>query len=415
MNDKIETLRGVALSTLKPSKRDLDYGMGLHREALVCDAYSFSPNGAPDAGRLVKELEQGIPLGEVEFRRHGRSTLGPLENEEERAEVADVWREAGVNCLVQNAGGAGPDLSRILRRLAHFAHLTDRAPDLVRKGVSPDDIEEAARQGIPCLYFSANGVPLAQEWQNTEAERRFIRVFFQLGTRIMHLTYNRANMIGAGCGEAVDAGLTDFGQSVVKEMNRAGVIVDVAHSGWQTSLDAAGTSSVPMVASHSAFCGLYEHYRGKPDEVVRAIADTGGYVGVCCIPKFLGGTFDIAALVDHLEYGARTFGADHVAIGTDMGYSTRRYDAEIRRYLDVKEKLPNSSFDGLWPPHEAASQPVSPEEMQRRKDSLAWTNWPLFTVGLVQRGLPDEDIRKIIGKNVLRVARDAWNAREPLE
>ena len=78
-------------------------------------------------------------------------------------------------------------------------------------------------------------MPLPQEWESVRDELRLIRIFHQLGIRMMHLTYNRRNPIGDGAGEPHDGGLSDFGHAAIAEMNRVGVIVDVAHSGWKTA------------------------------------------------------------------------------------------------------------------------------------------------------------------------------------
>ena len=218
---------------------------------------------------------------------------------------------------------------------------------------------------------------------------------------MMHLTYQRRNMIGDGCGEASDGGLSDFGRAVVAEMNRVGVIVDVAHSGWKTSLDAAKTSQKPMVASHTVCAALNEHIRSKPDEVIKAIVDTGGMVGICCIPSFLGGTGDIAAMMDHIDHVVRKFGPDHVGIGTDVAYTSRNSAAENKK-IPPRHKA-RAEFRSLWPDG-SLTAPATAHPKARQ--SMAWTNWPLFTVGMVQRGYSDEDIRKILGGNMLRVARD---------
>jgi membrane dipeptidase len=255
----------------------------------------------------------------------------------------------------------------------------------------------AKKQGRQCLYFSGNGVPLTQAWVSVEDELRYVRVFFQLGIRMMHVTYNRRNMLGDGCAEPANGGLSDFGRAAVAEMNRVGVIVDVAHSGWQTSLEAAKTSRRPMVASHSGCAAVNRHIRTKPDEVIRAIADTGGLIGICLIPSFLGRGGDISALLDHIDHVAKRFGTDHVAIGTDVAYSSRNAEAENKKI--PRQRRGRTRFAALWPP--GALTPASP----RQTRSLAWTNWPLITVGLVQRGYSDSDIQKILGGNMLRVAR----------
>src|SRR5665648_687619 len=90
--------------------------------------------------------------------------------------------------------------------LTRFTYSTDMMEDFIRKAVTPDDIILAKKENRHALYFSGNGVPIPQDWVSVEEELRFIRVFFQLGIRMMHLTYNRRNMIGDGCGEPGNAG-----------------------------------------------------------------------------------------------------------------------------------------------------------------------------------------------------------------
>jgi membrane dipeptidase len=232
-------------------------------------------------------------------------------------------------------------------------------------------------------------------------ELRHIRLFHELGIRMMHLTYNRRNPLGDGCGEPSDGGMSDFGRAAIAEMNRVGVIVDVAHSGWRTSLEAAKASAKPMMASHTVAGALNRHIRSKPDEVIRAICDTGGLVGVCCISNFLGGSCDIAAMMDHLDYIVKKFGPDHVAIGTDIAYQSRNEEAERAKIPKREAKVPvglgATRWEALWPPGSLGGG--KPESTS----GLAWTNWPLFTVGLHQRGHTDETIRKILGQNMLRV------------
>ena len=318
----------------------------------------------------------------------------------ERAEFIQAWKAAGVTCIFQNAGEEGQDPLRLVKRLAHFTYLTDMMPEIVSKAAVPDDIVAAKKAKRHCLYFSGNGVPLTQSWLSVEDELRFVIIFFQLGIRMMHLTYQRRNMIGDGCGETNDGGLSDFGRAVVAEMNRVGVIVDVAHSGWKTSLDGAKASQRPMVASHTTCAGLHSHIRSKPDEVIRAIVDTGGLIGICSIGSFLGGKGDIQALLDHIDYAAKKFGADHVSIATDTAYTSRNSAAEYKKIPRRAKQRPE--FRSLWP---ANALTLDPPQTAKARQSLAWTNWPLFTVGLVQRGYSDEQIQKILGGNVLRVAR----------
>lgn len=397
-NDRIERDRAVALDILKPSARDLEYGLGLHRESLVFDSYGFSPRAAVDGAAVRALVEEGASEIELQDQREDMTMTRAAVDEREREEFVRAWNAAGMTCIFQNCGEESSDPLRLIKRLARFTYLTDHLNGVLRRAVTPADVERAHADGMGCLYFTGNGVPLTQQWVSVEDELRYVRIFFQLGIRMMHVTYNRRNRLGDGCAEIANGGLSDFGRAAIAEMNRVGVIVDVAHSGWRTSHEAARRSAKPMVASHTTCGGIYPHIRSKPDEVIRAIADTGGYVGICSIPRFLRGSGDIAALLDHVDYAVKKLGAEHVAIGTDVAYRSQ-HSAEENRQV-TKPGPRRTRFAALWPDDNF-------EETPRMTSSLAWTNWPLFTVGLVARGYRDEDIRKIVGGNVLRVARAA--------
>lgn len=402
-DERIGRARAAALDLLKPSRKDLEHGLELHAQSIVMDAYGFAPVFAWDADALRAARDAGA--GEVELEdlcENMEMTRGATDAAERRL-FLDAWDAAGVTCIFQNAGQEGMEIPRLLKRLAHFTYLTDMIRDDVRRAAVPEDIEAAKKDGGRCLYFMINGVPLPLVFQSVEEELKYVEIFFQLGARMAHLTYNRRNLIGDGCGEQSDGGLSDFGRAAIAEMNRVGMIVDVAHSGWRTSLEAARASARPMCASHTVACALNEHMRGKPDDVIRAIADTDGFVGICAIQEFLGRTGDIVAMLDHIDYVAKTFGADHVAIGTDRPYRPPHFDSE-----QEKAGLPPTlrhPWRHLWPEGCMARKPQWDEPGSRL--SIEWTNWPMLTVGLVQRGYTDDDVRKIVAGNVLRVAKAA--------
>lgn len=409
VNEKIQKARDVALSVLKPSQRDLEHGLELHANSLVFESYGFAPRAAVDGDAFRAAIEAGASDTELADLREEMSMTRSATNAAERKEFLEAFRAAGVTCIFQNAGEEGNDPLRLMKRLARFTFKTDLMRDELFKAVKPDDIVAAKKQNKLCLYFTTNGVPLRQQWNSVRDELGFIRIFHQLGIRMMHVTYNRRNPLGDGCGEPNDGGLSDFGRAAIEEMNRVGVIADVAHSGWRTSLEAAKASKKPMVASHTTAATLYKHFRGKPDEVIRAICDTGGLVGVCCIPRFLGGAGDIAVFLNHIEYLVKKFGAEHVAIGMDVAYTSRNEEAERKKVPKRSDgrsglSLPSARWEHLWPADSGKSASHAAE-------SLAWTNWPLFTVGMVQRGFKEDNIRKILGENMLRVARAAWETR----
>ena len=397
-NDVIQKHRRAALAVLKPTPAQLDRGLKLHAEALVFDTYGFAPRCAVDGVALAKLAAENASAIEIKDARERMMMTRCVDNAAEREEFQQAWKAAGVTCIFQNAGEEGQAPMRLIKRLANFTYVTDHLKGFLNKAATPADITAAKKAERHCLYFTGNGVPLTQQWISVPDEMRYLMVFKNLGMRMLHLTYNRRNMIGDGCAEPGNAGLSDFGKSVVKEMNRLGVIPDCAHSGWQTSLEAAQVSGKPVLASHSCAADLHKHIRGKPDKVLKAIADTGGLTGIACIPSFLGNPGDINAFLNHIDHVIKTTNINHVGIGSDVAYMSRNQAAEAAKI----PKLPRTrtAWRYFWPAGSLRPQPQA-------RLSIAWTNWPLFTVGLVQRGYKDDEIQKIIGGNMLRVCHDS--------
>jgi membrane dipeptidase len=403
MTEQMKRNYDVALNILKPTKAQLEHGLELHRSSLVWEPYGFMPRAAVDGAAIAAAINDGASALELQDMREDMSMSRFVTNERERKEFENAWEASGVTCVGQNSGEEGNAVEVLLKRLSRFTWSTDMMREFVCKAVTPDDIVLAKKENRHALYLTGNGVPLPQNWTSPEEELRYIRVFFQLGIRMMHLTYNRRNMIGDGCGEPSNGGLSDFGRMVVKEMNRIGVMVDVSHSGWQTSLEAAKVSDKPVIASHSVAASINKVIRSKPDNVIKALCDSGGYIGICVIPRFLGGTGDIAALMKHIDYVVKKFGTDRTAIATDVAYSSQFGGEESKKLRELAKRTSpgtRTRWEALWPSEPFDAKP----EMEQ---STAWTNFPLFTVGMVQMGYSDFDIQKILGGNALRVARAA--------
>ena len=228
LNPTIQDARNVALSILKPSEKELQRGLELHAASMVFDTYGFSPRAAIDGDRMKTLVEAGASDIEVKDLSEQMTMTRYVTDPIEQAEYLSAWRSSGVTCIFQNAGEEGQDPLRLLKRLSNFTYATDMLKDYVAKAAVPDDITAAKEEGRHCLYFTGNGVPLTQQWVSVEDELRYLQVYFKLGIRMMHLTYQRRNMIGDGCGEPANAGLSDFGRAVIREMNRVGVIPDCA-------------------------------------------------------------------------------------------------------------------------------------------------------------------------------------------
>lgn len=400
-NPTIDRPREIALNLLKPTQAQIEHAWELHFGSVVFESYGFAPRFAADGERLNQAIKEGASAGELSDMREEMMMNRGATNERERKEFLEAFHAAGVTCIFQNAGEEGNDPLRLIKRLAHFTRATDLMKPALSKVVTPEEVVAVKKAGNVSLCFTGNGVPLRQDWESVRDELRLVRIFHELGIRMMHLTYNRRNPMGDGAGEPHDGGLSDFGKAAVAEMNRVGVIVDVAHSGWKTAEEAAKASSKPMVASHTTCADIYRHFRGKPDEAIKAICDTDGLVGMCCIPRFLGGKGDITALLDHLDHVIKKFGPQHAAIGCDVAYVSRFEKEErmkVQRKPDGSTSLGSAGdrWEHLWPKDDYQTTPDA-------EQSVAWSNWPLFTLGMVMRGHSDDAIRKVIGGNVMRV------------
>ena len=207
LNPTIRHARDVAINILKPSSKDLQHGLELHADSVVFDSYGFAPRAAIDGNVLKTLIEAGGSNTEIKDLQEEMTMTRCATNDGERTEFLAAWRASGVTCIFQNAGEEGQDPLRLIKRLARFTLITDVMKDVVTKAAMPEDVSEAKRAGRHCLYLTGNGVPLAQQWLTVPEELSYVRIFFQLGIRMMHLTYQRRNMIGDGCGETSNAGL----------------------------------------------------------------------------------------------------------------------------------------------------------------------------------------------------------------
>ena len=269
--------------------------------------------------------------------------------------------------------------------------------DLLVQAGSADEIQEARAQGKIAIVWSCNGPPIVGQLEDRREELSWVETWYNLGIRLMHLTYNRRNAVGDGCAELANAGLSALGHDLIAEMNRVGIIVDIPHSGIQTTLDAAAASTKPMMASHTAARTLFDHMRCKTDQALKAIANTDGLIGVYVLPSMLGPEANLNTMLDHIDHIASVVGTDHVAIGTDTTYQAE-WPSGISGY--TKPEFQGNRWWGNWRPENHALSGASDEAA---RGSLVWTNWPLYTVGLVTRGYSDDDIASILSGNFLRV------------
>jgi membrane dipeptidase len=259
----------------------------------------------------------------------------------------------------------------------------------LRYVTTAEEVREAKRDGVVCLYANCQPLhPVPRELQAFDNA-------YRKGLRSFMLTYNRMDNIGTGCTERVDAGLSMFGVDVVKHCNELGIIVDVSHCGNLTTLDACRHSTSPVTANHTIARKLYDHARGKSDEAIRAIADTGGVIGVVAVPHFLSAdpTPTIEHMLDHIDYIAGLVGWQHVALGTDWPWPVPDDVRAATLGLDYDRSVGFRVQDRI-------------DRTKRLIGFQDCRDLPNITRGLVKRGYADERIQGILGENALRVFKE---------
>lgn len=228
-----------------------------------------------------------------------------------------------------------------------------------------------------------------------------VKRYHDAGVRIVQLTYNVRNLVGDGCLQPENAGLTPFGRQVVAELNRLGMIVDTGHTGEQSTLDAIEVSAKPIAISHSACRAVADRPRSKRDHVIRKMADKGGVIGIYMMPFLTMGAAPTSVdLIKHIEHAINVAGEDHVGIGSDLSTTPHVVDAEYMRvhrtFVEGRQRA------GVAAPGEDPAVPMfvtdlnSPRRMEMIAEKLA------------ARGHSSARIEKVIGGNFLRLCRDVW-------
>lgn len=309
-------------------------------------------------------------------------------------DVFSRMRGAGVtaaNCTIC----IWENFEETLANVAQFQRFFRDHADLIRPVHTTEDIHAAKREG-------RTGIILG--WQNISAiedkiER--LELFHTLGVRIIQIAYNSQNLVGTGCYESRDSGLSDFGREALAEMNRLGLVVDLSHVGPRTTHDAITASTAPVVFSHVGAASQKEHPRNKTDEEMRMVAERGGLVGMTPFPWFLPGDGDatIEDFVTTMEHVVDVVGEDHIAVGTDF------VDGHGGGFLEwiMRDKGYARPF-----PAQPLDEVVSSFAMPPGIEDIS--QWPNLWDALDRRGWSQGRITKALGENWVRVLRDIWGS-----
>lgn len=246
-----------------------------------------------------------------------------------------------------------------------------------------EDIVSAKAQGKLALGVHLEGTNCM--------ERRIdlVQVFYDLGIRQCIPAFNLNNSVAGGCADRMDPGLSRFGERLIDEMQNTGILVDLSHTGYRSSMEAMERARRPMIFSHSNAKTLAPHYRNLEDDQIAACAKTGGVIGISGASIYLG---DPAASAEtflrHVDHIVEIAGPEHVGLGTDYVEDTE----DLARYiLGNADEWP----DGLGLPDRMPTY-RPPEQLPELIDCM------------VRHGYDDALIRGLLGENFLRVCRDAW-------
>jgi membrane dipeptidase len=279
------------------------------------------------------------------------------------------------------------------RNIALWQGEADRYPELLSIVRRHGDIAAAKKNGTLGLILG---------FQNTEMiERDLSRldVFFRLGVRIIQLTYNDRNIVGDGCLEPGDAGLSTYGRQVVERMNTLGIAVDLSHCGTRTTADGIQASSKPPLITHSGCREVYRHPRSKEDRELKAMADKGGVIGIYFMP-FIGpgpGAPTLAMLARQIDHAIKVCGVDHVGIGSDL--STTPIE-ETPEYVRAHEAFVKARADrGISAPDESRPLYIPELNHSRRLEGVARSLHGQYPAAVVE---------KVIGGNFHRVFKEIW-------
>jgi membrane dipeptidase len=258
------------------------------------------------------------------------------------------------------------------------------------------DIHAAKKAGKTGIILSfQNASPIENDLDR-------LALFHALGVRVIQLTYHERNLLGNGCFERSDDGLSNFGIDAIRTMNQLGILIDLSHVGDRTTLETIDVSEKPVTVTHANARAYYDHPRNKQDEALKLLASKGGVVGATPFCNFLPTRFDstLEDYIDAVDDMVQRIGIDHVAVGTD---STHDQPLSFWHYIAAQQ---GTKYPSTFAPTDLDYLNLSFQP--KGLDTPA--QFPNLSEALLRRGYSTADTVKILGGNWMRIFTEVWQA-----
>ena len=400
MNRRIITLSlFVSLALTAHAQTDVSArARQIHDSAIVIDTHADTPQ---------RFLDENYEIGSTDPKDPGHISLDKAKAGNLGAEFFSIWVEPETN--------QGHFARHTLDLIDSVYEQAARHPDRMMMEFSVADIERAHREHKLAALLGIEG------GHSIENDIHLLRDFYRLGVRYMTLSWSNTNEWADSSGDINNPkvehhnGLTESGKQIVLEMNRLGMLVDISHVADKTFWDTIAVTKAPVIASHSSARALTNHPRNMTDDMLRAITKNGGVVQVNFYNAFIDETYRKAAEAQAKDRDAaiKAFVDQRKAAGQTLTYVDedrigREWAAKIPRpplsslidHIDHIAKVAGIDHVGLGSDFDGVSG-ATPQGI----DSAA--DLPKITQALLDRGYSADDIRKILGGNLLRVFREA--------
>lgn len=270
--------------------------------------------------------------------------------------------------------------------------------DLIMMGRTAEDINTARALGKTAIFFGfQNPSPI-------EDDLGLVEICHTLGIRFMQLTYNNQSLLATGCYEEDDTGLTRFGRTVVSEMNRVGMVIDMSHSGERSTLEAIEYSTRPIAITHANPFWWHAALRNKSDTVLKTLTSAGGMLGFSLYPHHLAGGSDctLENFCLMIAETASRYGTESIGIGSDL-------------CQDQPDSIVTWMRNGRWTKtmdygEGSADAPGFPPEPSWFQDNRDFGN---IRQGLSQVGFAEHEVAQIMGENWMRFYSQSFGPQSP--